>query len=276
MAIFDFGKKEREEKARLSAEEEQKRVAEEEERKRKEEEERKRKEEEERRRQEELEKDRQEALALMRIQPYVGFMKYTDVKCEVFAQAGFKCSYDDIEFTAEIAPEDKALKFRDEKGQEERNFKVSFDIKMVYVGGNKCALTPRIIFQEMRYNEYREYKQLSKVYLKNGENRYVLNISDVSTVSYNSEYSGHVEEDQAVYIIGVKTVDILREMVSPNNLDKAIRVGYHTKRLAQHNINRIKGFLDVCERAGIFEQEFFKIHEDSCVVLTKFNEETNV
>lgn len=273
MAIFDFGKKGREEKAFLSAEEERQRIENE---KQQEEEARKQQEEEARKRREEQEKELQEALLLQRMRTYAGFIKYTDVNCEVFVQAGYICSYDDIEFTAEITPEEKALRFINEEGKKEENYNVSFDIKMVYMGGNKCKLIPRIIFQEERYTKYGEHDTLSKVLLKNGENRYILNVSNVSTVSYNEDYIGRVEKDKAVYLIGVNTVAALRDIVSSKDLDKAIRVGYYTKRLDRYCINQIKSFLDTCEHAGIFEQEDFKKCDDSCVVLTQFNEETNV
>lgn len=290
MGIFDFRKKAREEQTdlnpqeteyqqtmdeeqkRLDAEEKEKQALAEAERVRVAEEERKRQEEEKRIREAEEEKRRQEQETRKRMAVYQGFEKYTEVNCSVFADAHYECTYDDIQFTAEIAPpKEHVIELKKDKDDISYST-IAFDVKMIYNGEKKCSLLPRIIFKEKRHPRYGEYESLSKVYLKNGENRYVLDLSNVSTVSGNSEYFGRQELDTAVYPIGPNTVSALKDLFSSGDLDKAIKVGYESKRLDLTTINQIKSFIETCEQAGIFEQQDFKHLNDGCHVLTLFND----
>ena len=80
------------------------------------------------------------------------------------------------------------------------------------------------------------------------------------------------EIDTSVYIVGPKLLSALNDIISsPPEYDKAIRIGYYTSQLTSQDIDKIEKFVEICNEAGIFEQEEFLALNDTCSVLTSLN-----
>ena len=276
-------RKAEEERKRKAAEEAESQRKAEEERKRKaaEEAKRKRKAEAERKKQQEEEQKRkreEEARKLMAV--YDNFASHTSVNCKAFADAGFQCNFDDMEYTAEISPAEKYIdssyvkdgKYNIEDGKKtpsSYSTTVALDLKMICVGG-KCVLYPRINVRCWFGTRFGQ-KTIEKMYIKVGENRYVATLPNVTTYTERSNY-GSYETDYATLALGADDIDILRQIATGKYQSK-IRLGNGEGRmeLTDKDVRDIKSFLDVCDRAGVFEQALFKAEAARFSAITLFN-----
>ena len=181
------------------------------------------------------------------------FADYTDVDLDVFINKGYSCSYDDFDFSAELAPADDTIlldSFYDST--------IQMDIKVLYSAGS-CALIPRLIF-------YTGGITISEVYIRNGGNRYIIDVSDCSryddtVVSVKPIHKGGkiMLEDLALY---PQTIDVKMGVLREYTLTDADQ-------------ELISQFYNDCLEAGIFDQEFMS-NTDDYSIRTLFNENTVV
>ena len=97
--------------------------------------------------------------------------------------------------------------------------------------------------------------------------------SSVHTFKERNEYSAFTyETDSAVLAIGFGDIGILSE-IAEGKYQSKIRLGDGQGwfRLSEKDIAGIRGFLSVCERAGVFSQPLFKRKEAVFSVITRFN-----
>jgi len=145
---------------------------------------------------------------------------------------------------------------------------VSLSVKMEYSFDGGCALKAALTFFQLRRDENEMPLPLNEVLIKAGENRYALRVSN-ATISA----SGRRCEDEGVYYIGKNSLDALKDLTAcvKRGLPCAIRIGYHTFTVSRQNAELLEGFLGVCDKAGVFDQDCFTEDEKTCSVITKFN-----
>ncbi len=112
------------------------------------------------------------------------FQNYTDVDLSVFINKGYSCDYDDFEFAAEIYPVNNKIVYEgtNDEGTND-TYTIKLDIKVVY-SASSCVMVPRMIFTRSGYGIYYD-DRMSDMYIKNGENRYVVDVSGCSRTSYS-------------------------------------------------------------------------------------------
>lgn len=269
MGIFGFGKNAREESERLAAEQaESDHVVAEERRKLIEEEEKKRQE-------EEIKK---------RMAVYDNFDRYTSVDCKVFAEARFECAYDDIQFMATIRPQREYLDSsylladgsynEDKYGGLKPDLKattISLDLKMLYDQARGSVLFPRIKMS-CWFNRFGDSDTIKKIVIKVGGNRYYAVLTNVTKYIESTNYGSHEETDYSTLCLGLKDIDILKE-IAEGKYRAYIQLGEGKGKmsLSEKDVAGVKEFITVCEKAGVFEQAALTEEENKFVTLTKFN-----
>lgn len=262
----EASRKRREERMRKEAEEEE-RLRLEEEARRKREEERKRKEaEKERMRKEAEEKEEhrlneaQEKRQKEAEKLFSKFEQYGTINCRILEEAQYGCyEYDDMELTAKIGPKTQWLDIsykhdingkkykgaswstKDIEGYEIIS-KVGFRIIMI-ARGRACVYCPCFVFNG--------YDPIIIV----DDNRYT-----VTTDDYGKAF------------LGSKDVEVLRYIASGRH-SVTIKKNEDFYNLTHTDFEEINQFLDVCQRAGIFNQETFLKQENIFKPFALFNED---
>ncbi len=190
------------------------------------------------------------------------FQPYTTVDLSVFKDAGYTSSYDAYAFTAELYP--RVSEISDEGKYD--TVKIKLDLKLVYSAG-KCTVAPRMIFSRSgKYSYYDD--RMTDIYIKNGENRYKI---DVSGCSRSSNSKSSTATDSSVEPIRKTGTMMLADLAHSSYEIDVLFNGYQTMTLTEGRKKIITDFYDTCLKAGVFDQDTLYIFEDDYSILTLFN-----
>lgn len=205
--------------------------------------------------------------ALADINDITRFQPYTKVDLSVFINKGYDCYYDDFEFMAEIDPAggDIVYSARDDE------YTISMDIKILYNAGT-CTLIPRMIFKRSGQKTYFD-DRMSKVYIKNGNNRYIIDVANCSRSTNSKSYIGTDSSVEPIYSAGIIMLQDLA--TAPKNV--VVKMGSYTDvfTLKAVDLLLIKSFFEDCKAAGIFEQPNMG-QADDYLIKTMHNENAPV
>lgn len=195
---------------------------------------------------------------------------YSTVDLNVFKDAGYKLTYVEMEFVAELTnpKEITATIASSSKYLPDDTYTIKMDLRMVW-NGSTCTWVPRLILKANGYKTY-AYGALKEVFIKVGENRYVINASGASRSTDNKNYTA---SESSVEPFGPVGLEALRYIA---NTDKEVKVAFDNRgtfTLTSADIAALKSFLDLCEKAGVFEQPAFLLNVDDYSTLTKFNKD---
>ena len=196
------------------------------------------------------------------------FQPYTDMKMDVLEKYGFTTkSYDDFAFTAELQPSIDTISYADSYD----TYTIQMDIKAVY-SGKSCTLYPRLIFtREGTYTYYDN--RMENVYIRNGENRYQVDVSGCSRYSKSDKYGGGTATDSSVEILCGNGIAVLKDIANSDN-SIHVRFDYYGGKditLSVTDKAALKKFYDACEEAGIFEQDALYTLQDDFSAITLLN-----
>lgn len=194
------------------------------------------------------------------------FANYTDVDLNVFINKGYSCYYDDFEFMAEISPANKIVY----EGSKD-TYTIQLDIKVLYSAGS-CVLIPRMIFTRSGSKSYYD-DRMTDVYIKNGENRYIVDVSGCSRSSSSKYYTATDSSVEPMYVGGLVMLEDLAE--HPQTITVKMGSYADTFTLTAANQQLLKDFYNDCLDAGIFNQNFLN-RTDDYSIRTLFNENSVV
>lgn len=191
------------------------------------------------------------------------FQPYTSVDLSVFKEAGYKTSYDEYAFTAELYPPTSKILNKDDYVSST----ITIDLKLVYSSG-KCRIVPRMIFECTRYRCYSS-DRLTNIYIKNGENRYQVDVSGGS-YSFGSSYQATGFSVEPISKTGTEMLADLAHSTYP--IEVFFNGGINcTMTLTEKDKKIVSDFYDTCLKAGVFDQDTLYIFEDDYSILTLFN-----
>ena len=186
------------------------------------------------------------------------FAEHTDIDLDVFINNGYSCYYDDFEFSAEIAPANNVIEYH---GYDD--YSIKMDIKVLYSAGS-CTFIPRLIF---------ERSGMSKVYIRNGDNRYIIDVSGCSR-SASSKYSTATDKSVEPMRIGGRIM--LEDLaLYPQTIEVKMGSYGDVFTLTDADKELINNFYTDCLEAGIFSQDCM-IDTDDYYIRTLFNENSVV
>ncbi len=238
----------------------------------------------------EAEKKRWEEELKKRKEEYAAFRAYTTADCDVFAMENYICEYDEMEFTAVIHPYYQYLDSfyaRDKYGNYEKpyqlstwdhdravnNTNISMRIEMA-CRDNNCLLFPGLSFSA-QYDSKRD--RCEYIIIKYGENRYRIKPAEMKIIPPVKNRAYEIAEISVPF--GNKDLTILKEIVS-GRFPVKIKIGgiqagpaAGTYTCSSRDLEDLKYFLEVCEKAGITEQEAMKEEPLHLVPFTLFNPE---
>ncbi len=196
------------------------------------------------------------------------FKDYTDVNLDVFINKGYNCYYDDFEFMAEISPA-KKIEVTTGSGSYADTYTIKLDIKVIYSAGS-CVLVPRMIFTRKGFDTYCD-DRMTDVYIKNGENRYIVDVSGCSRSSSSKNYTATDSSVEPMYVGGL----VMLEDLAKYPKDITVKMGSYadTITLTAADKQLLKEFYNDCLEAGIFDQSFL-IQSDDYSIRTLFNANT--
>ena len=211
------------------------------------------------------------------MEPYDSFSSHTSVDCSVFENAGYRCNFDDMEFNATIIPGEEYIdssylikgkyKYDDLGNKEIGDNAIGFKLKMVNIKG-KAVIVPEFCVSKRFIKQFGI--SIEKVYIKIGENRYVVQLSGINTFTEENGFFAY-ETDESSVLLGAKDIGIFYEMVKDGYNSKIRLGGTGIMELTEKDISAIRDFLNVCERAGVFNQPELAEIENRFSVITKFN-----
>lgn len=194
------------------------------------------------------------------------FAPYTNVDLNVFIDKGYSCYYDDFEFMAEISPANSTITYGS-GGSYGDTYTINMDIKIIYSAGS-CTLVPRLIFTRKGFNTYCD-TSMKDVYIKNGENRYIIDVSGCSRSSSSKNYTATDTSVEPMYVGGWIMLQDIAEYPQTISVKMGSYADTHTLTTAQQQ--QLKEFYEDCKAAGIFDQDFL-LRTDDYTIKTLFNE----
>lgn len=192
---------------------------------------------------------------------------YSTVDLNVFKDAGYTLTYVEMEYVAELTSP-KEIKATIDAIWNDDVYTIKMDLRMVW-NGSECVWIPRLIFKAQGYKTY-AYGTLDKVFIKVGENRYVV---DAGNVSRSTDAKNYNAAESSVEPFGPVGLEALRYIANTNKQVKVSFDNRGTFTLSSADITALKNFLDLCEKAGVFEQPAFLLNLDNYSTLTKFNKD---
>lgn len=191
------------------------------------------------------------------------FAPYTSVDLNVFIDKGYSCYYDDFEFMAELSPANSAIQYE----YKDTTYTITMDIKVLYSAG-KCTLIPRLIFKRSGSKPYYD-DRMTKVYIKNGENRYIIDVSGCSRSSSSKYYTATDSSVEPMYVGGLVMLKDIAEY--PQAIQ--VKMGSYTDTftLTGPQQLQLKAFYEDCKAAGIFDQDSL-LRTDDYSIKTLFNQ----
>lgn len=196
------------------------------------------------------------------------FKSYTDVDVQLFFIKGYSCYYDDFEFMAEISPVKNKIVHK----VEDDTYTIKLDIKVLYSAGS-CVLIPRMIFTREGMKTYID-DRMTKVYIKNGGNRYIVDVSGCSRSSYSElyYYLDHTATDSSVEPMYAGGIVMLKDLAeNPQTIE--VKMGSYADSfyLTEADKQILKDFYNDCLEAGIFDQSFLLNQTADYTIRTLFN-----
>ena len=197
------------------------------------------------------------------------FQPYTEVDLSIFDDAGWTCTVDEWNFTAEVEPV-KQIKKIEGDGSYKDSYSIKMDLKLVYSTGT-CQVVPRLIFERSGMLTYFD-DRMTNVYIRNGENRYRI---DTRGCSRSSSAKTSTATDTSVEAMSLTGIPILEDLAN-SKYPIQVKIGdfASTIDLTESDQDAIKEFYDTCEKAGIFDQLYLQIIEDDYEAITIFNEDS--
>ena len=197
---------------------------------------------------------------------FAKFQPYTQVDLGVLEKAGFTSSFDNYKFTAEFYPPTNTISGKDSFSGDD-TLSITLDIKAVYSAGT-CLLVPRMIFKRAGYLTYSD-SRMADVYIRNGENRYHVDLSGVSRSSSSKYYSA---TDTCVEPLRTRGLIMLADLAT-NPMDISVMFGNSLVDFTLTDSDKavFKTFYDTCKEAGIFDQNGLHEYSDNYYVVTLFN-----
>lgn len=195
------------------------------------------------------------------------FADYTDVDLDVFINNGYSCYYNDFEFSGEISPVNSKITYQNSYD----NYTIQFDIKVLYSAGS-CVLIPRMIFKRSGMYTYYD-DRMSKAYIRNGGNRYIIDVSGCSRSSSSKNSTATDSSVEPMYNGGRIMLEDLA--LYPQIIEVKIGSSGNSFTLTAEDMQVISNFYADCKEAGIFNQPYLN-DTDDYYIRTLFNENTVV
>ncbi len=192
------------------------------------------------------------------------FADYTDVDLDVFINNGYSCYYNDFEFSAEISPVNNTI-----TNDVSDTYTIQFDIKVLYSAGS-CVLIPRMIFKRSGMKTYVD-DRMSNAYIRNGGNRYIIDVSGCSRSSSSKSYTATDSSVEPMYNSGRIMLEDLA--LYPQTVEVKIGSYASSFTLTDEDKQVISNFYADCKEAGIFNQSCLN-GTDDYYIRTLFNENT--
>ena len=197
------------------------------------------------------------------------FQPYTDVDLSVFDKAGWTCTVNEWEFSAEVDPVKQIADVESDSSLSD-SYSTTMDLKIVYNAG-ACTVVPRLIFSRSGMMTYYDDK-MTDVYIRTGENRYDI---DTKGCSRSSSAKNSTATDTSVEVMYERGFTVLEDLAYSEHPIE-IKMGSFpfgtSMELTSQDQEAIKEFYETCKEAGIFEQSFLSLFEDDYEVVTLFNE----
>ncbi len=193
------------------------------------------------------------------------YESHASIDLTPFKGSNYTGAFDDFAYTAELYPENCAIKYDESTSYWKKNATLDFDIKMVY-SADVMTFLPR-----MKLNAENSYKySFSDLYIKVGQNRYHY---EFSTSSYYSSYS-EIYTESIVLPLGPEAIKPLREIVE-TDLPVSIKLqgsgGSFNLPMTSQTRTALAAFIGDCEKAGIFNQVSWALFDSNCTQITDFN-----
>ena len=194
------------------------------------------------------------------------FQPFTDVDLSVFDDAGWTCSVDEWEFTAEVDPVKAITEV--EGSLYSDTYTITMDLKIVYSSG-KCQIVPRFIFTRSGMMTYYD-DRMTDVYIRTGENRYSVDTKGCSRSTNSKDSTATDTSVEVMYDTGIAILEDLAYSEYPIQ----VKIGEFSNSLELTDSDReaIKEFYETCKEAGVFEQPYLSIFEDDYKAITLFND----
>jgi hypothetical protein len=193
------------------------------------------------------------------------FQPYTTVKMDVLEKYGFTTNnYDDFAFTAELTPENNKISDTVD-GLWSDTYSIRMDVKVVYseIG---CVAVPRLIFTRSGEWTY-STDRMEEVYIRIGENRYKVDVSDCSRSSSSKSSTATDRSVEMVCDIGA----LMLKDIANTNEEVNVKFSGHSFTLTSADKKALTTFYNACVEAGIFEQTMLEAMTDDYSIITLFN-----
>lgn len=199
------------------------------------------------------------------------FQPYTSVDISSLESDGFTCVYDDMHFMAEFHPKTSKISWKivdPNLSSFTDEYSITFDIKVIYSAG-KATLVPRLILYRSGVYTYLD-NRMDEVFIKNGENRYRIDVSGVSRSTNSKTYSA---TESVVEPMRISGLIMLKDIATS---DTPITIRFNSLEESVHELTAedraaFVSFYNSCEKAGIFNQEYLVSYTDDYHILTLFN-----
>lgn len=198
---------------------------------------------------------------------YQYFAPYSAIDVNIFKEAGFTCGFDNMQFAAELdAPE--TISYSDSG----TSYTISFDLRMLWNSYNASATWIPRIYLYTNGSSPRWDNTLNTVYIKAGENRYQLTVSDVYRYESSSSWTASESVTERIGQNGLAMLEYIAATTHP------VEVRFNTRAaftLTDEHIAAIRSFLDTCRKAGVFAQPEVYLYDDSLRfrTITLFNQD---
>ena len=138
---------------------------------------------------------------------------------------------------------------------------------MIYAAG-EATLIPRLIFYRQGWGTYFD-NRMDEVLIKNGENRYRINVSGVSRYTDSKNYSATEQTVEPMCFVGYL---MLKDIATGSS---AVSIRFNSKTaytFTQEEKEAFAAFYNSCVKAGIYNQEYLLTNTDNYHIITLFNE----
>lgn len=199
---------------------------------------------------------------------YQHFAPYSAIDVNIFKEAGFSCYFDNMEFVAELdAP--ATIEYKDSSSN---SYTISFDLRMQWNSYKASATWIPRMYLYTTGSGVRWDSTLNTVYIKAGENRYMIAVDGVYRYDSSSSWTS---SESVTERIGQNALAMLEYIATTSH---PVEVRFNTRAaftLTDEHIAALRSFLDTCKKAGVFAQPEVYLHDDSLRfrTITLFNQD---
>ena len=127
---------------------------------------------------------------------------------------------------------------------------------MVYVKEtSECAFIPRMVFTRLTKTTTR----MDTAYIKDGENRYTVNFSDVAGGLYKSPYYANLASEP----FGPDGAAMIYDMAFSGKEVKILMGDSEEAVVSSNQLLKLKSYYETCQKAGVFNTEYFASYSDN-------------